>query len=75
MKQSTDTQKKRSFARETVAFFVMLLGIYLYLILGNLSTAPAFIYSQFCGKRFITSLVRKPTRIPAATPEARRAGR
>ena len=47
MKQSTDTQKKRSFARETVAFFVMLLGIYLYLILGNLSTAPAFIYSQF----------------------------
>lgn len=36
-----------SFVLWVLAFYLVMLGIYLYLMNANLSTAPQFIYSQF----------------------------
>ena len=47
MKQSTDSQKKRSFWKTVLIYFLILLAIYLYFVLADLSSAPRFVYSQF----------------------------
>lgn len=47
VKPSTDLQKKHEFRRKTLTYFLVLLAIYLYFVLADLSTAPAFVYSQF----------------------------
>ena len=43
----TEQEKKRSFWKQVLLFFVLLLALYLYVVLANLSTAPQFIYTQF----------------------------
>lgn len=43
----TEPKKKRSFLKQVLLFFVLLLALYLYVVLANLSTAPQFIYTQF----------------------------
>ena len=40
----TEPKKKRSFWKQVLVFFALLMALYLYVILANLSTAPQFIY-------------------------------
>ena len=48
MKQSTDTQKdKKTYLKWVLLFFAAMLAIYLYFVLADLSTAPAYVYGQF----------------------------
>lgn len=41
------TNKYIGFALSVLGFYILLMIIYLYLMYGNLSTAPQFVYSQF----------------------------
>jgi len=47
VKPSTDMQKKNDFWKKVLIYFLILLAIYLYFVLADLSTAPRFVYSQF----------------------------
>lgn len=40
-------KKKHPFLRQVLIFLALLLIIYFYFMLADLSTAPKFIYSQF----------------------------
>lgn len=39
--------KKLLFLKWVLIFYVLIMAIYLFLMLANLSSAPQFIYSQF----------------------------
>ena len=47
VKPSTDMQKKNDNRKKVLIYFLILLAIYLYFVLADLSTAPRFVYSQF----------------------------
>ena len=47
VKPSTDKKKKNDFWKKVLIYFLILLAIYLYFVLADLSTAPRFVYSQF----------------------------
>ena len=51
VRKSTDTKKAegtgRTFIRYVLFFLVLLLALYLYFMLADLSTAPKYVYSQF----------------------------
>lgn len=42
-----ETKKEHPFVKWLVIFFVIILALYLYFVLADLSTAPQYVYSQF----------------------------
>ena len=40
-------KKEHPFVKWLVIFFVIILALYLYFVLADLSTAPQYVYSQF----------------------------
>jgi len=42
-----EAKKEHPFVKWLVIFFVIILALYLYFVLADLSTAPQYVYSQF----------------------------
>lgn len=47
LRNSLKSRPRLSFALWVLAFYLLMMTLYLYLMNANLSTAPKFIYAQF----------------------------
>ncbi|MDO4298762.1 MAG: hypothetical protein Q4C59_09875 [Lachnospiraceae bacterium] len=47
LKHLDDTHPRLAFAARTAGFYFLMMVLFLYFMMANLSTAPKFVYTQF----------------------------